>query len=346
MPPETVAVALSGGVDSSVAAAILKREGYQVIGLTLWLTDDSDIPQKAEHIAKILSIPHYIIDCRDTFYQKVITDFCRQYSCGRTPNPCIICNRYIKFGVMKDKAGELGASLLATGHYARVSASTEGYHLLKAADSLKDQSYFLYRLNQKILKRVLFPIGNLRKLQVLKIADELGLTEDTVAESQDICFIPGNDYRTFIAGHITLKNGDIVDTNGDILGSHKGLPLYTIGQRQGLGISSRKPLYVVELDAEKNRLIVGNEDKLLCQKLVACNLSWLSGKAPPNLEPIAARIRARAPESPVRLKLCTNTTEVHFLKRQRAIAPGQSVVFYHGQTVLGGGIIKTSYRTA
>ncbi len=346
MPPETVAVALSGGVDSSVAAAILKKEGYRIIGLTLWLNDDSDTPQKAEHIAKILSIPHYIIDCRDTFYQKVVTDFYSQYSLGKTPNPCVICNRYIKFGVMLDKASELGASLLATGHYARVAFSPEEYRLLKAADSSKDQSYFLYRLSQDILKRILFPIGHLRKPQVLEIANELGLTQVAKKESQDICFIPGNDYRIFITNHITLKDGDIVDSEGNLLGRHNGLPLYTIGQRQGLGISLKKPLYVIELDTANNRLIVGKEDELICNTLLAGNLSWLSDIAPAGLESITARIRSRSPESPARLKLNANTAVVHFLKPQRAITPGQSVVFYNGQAVLGGGIIKTRYRTS
>jgi len=340
MPPETVAVALSGGVDSSVAAAILKKEGCRVIGLTLWLTDDSDTPGKAEYIARKLAIPHYVIDCRDTFYQKVITDFCRQYSLGRTPNPCVICNRYIKFGIMLEKARELSASLLATGHYARVVSSPEGYRLLKAANSSKDQSYFLYRLNQNILKRALFPLGNLGKSQVLAIANELELKQESIKESQDICFIPGNDYRTFIADHIAFKEGDIVDTKGNTLGRHRGLPLYTVGQRQGLGISSEKPLYVVELDAENNRLTVGEEDKLFHSELAAADLSWVSGEAPAGLKGITARIRARSPEIPVRLNLTANSAYASFLESQKAIAPGQSVVFYDGQMVLGGGIIK------
>ena len=337
---ERVVVAMSGGVDSSLAAAILKNEGYRVIGVTMRLQAESEVVERARRVAKRLAIPHYVADFRDIFSRMVITDFCRQYSLGRTPNPCISCNHHIKFGALLNKAKELGATFLATGHYARVAHSANGYRLLKAVDPGKDQSYFLYILGQRQLEYLLLPIGNLRKPEVREMASDLGLTTAQSQESQDICFIPDSDYRSFITEHIPLKPGNIVDTEGRLLGRHKGLALHTVGQRQGLGLASARRLYVLRLDVNSNRVIVGSEDQLLANRLSASHLRWVSDRAPTDDGNITARIRYRAPEVAVRLHIKNGTAQVQFDQPQRAVAPGQAVVFYQGEAVLGGGIIE------
>jgi tRNA-specific 2-thiouridylase len=351
MTGKRVVVAMSGGVDSSVAAAMLKEQGYQVIGVTMqiWPQDKQDSSsgccglgaiEDAKRVAYKLGIRHYVMNFRDIFAQTVIADFCQEYSSGRTPNPCIRCNQYIKFDVLLSRARELDADFIATGHYGRVEHSSDGYRLLKGVDPAKDQSYFLYTLGQKELRHLLLPIGNFHKTKVRRLAAELGLPTAASPDSQDICFIPGGDYRSFIAKYIPLKSGDIVDTRGNILGRHRGLARYTVGQRQGLGLTSNRRLYVIRLDAGSNRLVVGPEDQLLSSKLIASQLSWVSGKAPGELTGIAAKIRYGSPEVAVKLSCGNGITEVSFGKPQRAIAPGQAAVFYQGKTVLGGGIIE------
>jgi tRNA-specific 2-thiouridylase len=353
MAGKRVVVAMSGGVDSSVAAAILKEQGYEIIGVTMQIQpqDRQDSSggccglgaiEDAKRVAYKLSIPHYVMNFRDIFAQTVIADFCREYSLGRTPNPCIKCNQHVKFDVLLNRARELDADLIATGHYGRIEHSSDGYRLLKGVDPAKDQSYFLYTLGQRELKHLLLPIGNFHKAKVRKIANELGLPTATNRDSQDICFIPGGDYRLFIAAYIPLRSGDIVDARGNILGKHKGLAHYTVGQRQGLGLASDKRLYVIKLDASSNRLIVGTEDQLLSSKLIACQLNWVSGKAPRELSGIAAKIRYGSPEVAVELSCDNDIAEVYFLKPQRAIAPGQAAVFYQGEIVLGGGMIEAA----
>jgi len=344
-----VAVAMSGGVDSSVAAALLKQAGYEVFGVTMqiWPSDKQafggccglEAVEDAKRVAYELSIPHYVMDFRDVFTQKVIADFCQEYSLGRTPNPCIRCNQYIKFDALLEKVIGLGADFLATGHYARIEPSPDGYRLLKAIDQSQDQSYFLYTLGQKELKRLLLPIGNLRKAEVRRLATKLGLPTSGKRASQDICFIPDNDYRSFITERIPLKGGEIVDITGKILGRHGGLARYTVGQRHGLGLASGKQLYVLRLDAESNRLVVGTRDQLLRSMFVATQLSWVSGEAVKESTAITAKVRYKAPEVAARLHLSDSRAEVRFIKPQSAVAPGQSVVFYHGDIVLGGGII-------
>ena len=346
-----VVIAMSGGVDSSVAAAILKEQGYQVIGVTMqiWPQDKQDSSggccgvgaiEDAKRVAYKLGIPHYVMNFRDIFAQTVIADFCREYSLGRTPNPCIRCNQHVKFDVLLSRAMELDAGFIATGHYGRVEHSSDGYRLLKGVDPTKDQSYFLYTLGQKELKHLLLPIGSFHKTEVRKIAAELSLPTATSPDSQDICFIPGGDYRSFVAEYITTPPGDIVDTRGNILGRHHGLARYTVGQRQGLGLASDRRLYVIRLDASSNRLVVGTEDQMLSDKLIASQLSWVSGKAPGELTGITAKIRSGSPEVAVELSSGNGIAEVSFLKPQRAIAPGQAAVFYQGEAVLGGGIIE------
>ena len=355
MPQKRVAVAMSGGVDSSVAAALLKQAGYEVIGITMqiWPSDRQasegdrfsgccglETIELAKRVAYKLGVSHYVMNLRDIFAQKVIADFCQEYSLGRTPNPCIRCNQYIKFESLLQRVKELEADFLATGHYARIEHTPNGYRLLKAIDLTKDQSYFLYTLGQRELQHLLLPLGDYRKMEVRKLATELGLPTANRRDSQDICFIPDNDYRSFIVKHIPLKSGDIVDTEGKVLGRHDGLAQYTVGQRQGLGLASNKPLYVLKLDAANNRLVVGTHDQLLGNTLLASKLSWVSGEAPKELSSITAKIRYKSPEVAARLHLRDGVAEVNFHQPQRAIAPGQAIVFYQGDAVLGGGIIE------
>lgn len=340
MPDKRVAVAMSGGVDSSTSAAILKEKGYEVCGVTMQLSDgSSDAIESARNVASILNIPHHVIDFREVFARRIISPFCEEYSRGRTPNPCVFCNQYIKFGALLDKVREMGADYLATGHYARIEQMNGRYKLLKGVDQGKDQSYFLYRLGQRELKYLIFPVGSMRKTEVKKLATELGLPTATRKESQDICFIPDNDSRSFLKQHIALQPGDIVDTSEKVLGKHDGLALYTVGQRQGLRVSSKSRLYVLKLDAVSNRVVVGAEEQLLQDRLIAGNLNWISGTVPESPIEVTARVRYRASEAVAIVYLKNGVAEVHFREPQRAIAPGQSVVFYQGDEVLGGGII-------
>ena len=350
MPRKRVAVAMSGGVDSSVAAALLKKAGYEVIGLTMqiWPSDKPafggccglEAVEDAKRVAYQLGFPHYVMDLRDVFTRMVIDDFCREYSLGRTPNPCVRCNQYIKFGVLLKRIEELDADFIATGHYARIEPSPDGYRLLRAVDRTKDQSYFLYTLGQKELQHLLLPLGGLHKAGVRELATRLGLPVSTKRDSQDVCFIPDNDYRPFLANCIPLESGDIVDTEGGILGKHRGLAQYTVGQRQGLGLASNTRLYVTKLDAISNRLVVGAKSQLLSDALIAGNLSWVSGKAPDEPVKVTAKVRYKSPETAARLHLNDGVAEVQFYQPQWAITPGQSVVFYQGDAVLGGGIIQ------
>ena len=350
MTAKRVVVAMSGGVDSSVAAALLKEAGYEVIGITMqiWPPDKLafggccgiDAVEDAKRVAYQLGFPHYVMDFRDIFARMVIEDFCREYGAGRTPNPCIRCNQYIKFAALLGKIGELDANFISTGHYARIECPPGGYRLLKAIDLSKDQSYFLYTLGQKELPHLLLPLGDLHKTEVRKLAAKLDLPVSNKPDSQDVCFIPDDDYRPFLAGWVRLEPGDIVDTEGRVLGKHPGLARYTIGQRQGLGLASGKRLYVLKLDAASNRLVVGTREQLSTDTLIAGSLSWVSGKEFDKAANITAKIRYKSPEAAARLHLKDRIAEVKFCEPQWAVAPGQSVVFYQGDDVLGGGIIQ------
>jgi len=341
---------MSGGVDSSLAAALLKEADYEVIGVTMqiWPADKQafggccgiEAVEDAKKVARKLGIPHYVMNFRDIFAQKVIADFCQEYSLGRTPNPCIRCNQYIKFDALLQRTKELDANFLATGHYARIEQLPDGYRLLKAVDQSKDQSYFLYTLTQRELRHLLLPVGGHHKTEVRRLAAELELPTANRRDSQDICFIPDNDYRSFIAEYISIKPGDIVDTEGRVLGKHHGLAQYTVGQRQGLGLASNERLYVLRIDTAHNRLVVGTEDRLSSDRLYASNLSWVSGEAPREPINITAKIRYQSPEAAAELRLHDGAAEVNFHQPQKAIAPGQAVVFYQGDAVLGGGIIE------
>ena len=343
MSRKRLAVAMSGGVDSSVAAAILKEAGYEVSGIHLKLWADPNYESNVsilEQTCKSLDIPLHKLNLEAEFQSLVIDFFCQEYSLGQTPNPCTVCNQRIKFGLLLRRVLEIDADYLATGHYARVEYSPDGYRLLKATDVAKDQSYFLYTLGQSQLQHVILPLANLRKVEVKRLAAEIGLTTSSQRESQNVCFIPDNDYRAFIAKHIILEPGDIVDISGKLLGKHDGLAFYTIGQRHRLGLSSSERLYVLRLDANSNRLVVGSKDELLGARLTANKLSWVSGRPPRNLSNITAKIRYGSPEAAVKLYIHDGRAKVEFLKPQNAITPGQAIVFYQGDTVLGGGIIE------
>jgi tRNA-uridine 2-sulfurtransferase len=342
-----VFVAMSGGVDSSVTAYLLKKAGYEVQGIHLELpagdtpvreTDHSDL----ENTCQALSIPLHYLKVETEFKEKVIDYFCEEYYCGHTPNPCVQCNRNIKFGLLLDRVLEMKGDYLATGHYARIDHTEGDYRLLKGVDKSKDQSYFLYLLGQRELEQVLFPLGGLHKTQVKKIAASEGLPAAVRRESQDICFLPDGDYHTFISRRISSEPGEIVDAEGRVVGLHNGLAYYTIGQRQGLGISSKEPLYVIELDSKKNQIIIGPVNRLFKTGLIAYNLSWVSGKTPERITEVSCKVRYRTPEAKATLSVEKNLAEVCFESPQRAIAPGQSVVFYRGEAVLGGGIIGSS----
>lgn len=334
---------MSGGVDSSLAAVLLVEAGYGVSGIHLKLWADPNYEDNItilEQTCRSLKIPLHELNLETEFQSLVIDYFCQEYSRGRTPNPCPICNKEIKFRHLLHRVREMGADYLATGHYAIVEGLAEGYRLLKATDPAKDQSYFLYTLGQSELSHLLLPLGNLNKVAVRKLAEQRGLNSSRRGESRDICFIQDSNYRSFLARHIPTRPGDIVNTSGRILGKHGGLAHYTVGQRQGLGLSSSQRSYVLKLDAENNRLVVGSRYQLLGRRLIAGKLSWVSGKPPPDLSQLTAKIRSQSPETPAKLSLNTDTTEVEFYEPQSAIAPGQAIVFYQGDTVLGGGIIE------
>lgn len=343
-----VTVAMSGGVDSSVAVTLLQKEGHQVTGVTMRLfsTCDSagDNIDKAREVAEKLGITHHTLDLEDTFRATVVSEFCEEYSRGRTPNPCVVCNRYIKFGILMDKVRELGAEYLATGHYARIERDTNSgkYLLRKGIDISKDQSYFLYRLDQEQLSHTLFPVGGITKDEVRSIAREMELPVTDRPESQEICFIPSGNYTKFLEENLTEPgiSGPIVSESGEKLGEHRGIYSYTIGQRRGMGISSTEPLYVTDIKPETQTIIVGRRDSLYSKELIASNLSWISGEPPEYPTRLNARIRYRHPEAAATISpVDDDTIKVMFDEPQMAITPGQSVVFYEGDRVIGGGQI-------
>jgi tRNA-specific 2-thiouridylase len=347
MPKGKVAVALSGGVDSSAAAFLLKEADYEVVGIhmRLWDSPHSEYQaHRAEDICQILDIPYHQVDLQKEFESCVVDYFCREYQQGRTPNPCVACNQYIKFGLLLDKVLSLGADYLATGHYARVEHSSDKHRLLKAADARKDQSYFLYTLTQEKLGHVLFPLGGHSREEVKQMAKQAGLPAAT-RSSQDICFISQKNYGTFLSQRFSTLPGDIVDTRGRKLGQHQGIAFYTIGQRHGLGLSSTqvlsagKPLYVIRIEPESNRIVLGHEEEFYSQKLTVQKLNWISGKTPRESVTTQAKIRYKSKEAEAILFFRNDAVEVHFAQPQKAVTPGQVIVFYNIDEVLGGGII-------
>ncbi len=355
-----VVVGMSGGVDSSLAAALLKEEGYDVIGVTfrMWPKKECGASSKraccsleavtrARAVSEDLGIPYYVVDFSADFKKYVIDYFCAEYLKGLTPNPCVICNQKIKFGRMLDKAQSLGASYVATGHYARIGRDklTGRYLLKEGADKSKDQSYFLFNLSQAQLKRAIFPLGGLTKVKARALAKKMKVrTYDTVS-SQDICFVRGQKYAEYIKKRtgIDIRPGEIVDKSGKVIGSHKGIAFYTIGQRRGLGIAHKEPLYVTAIDIENNRVIAGVKEDLMKKSVIADRFNWISIKE--IKKPLKAMVKIRYNHKKAKAVVTgigAGAARVDFVEPQSAPTPGQALVLYNRDVVIGGGWIKNA----
>jgi tRNA-specific 2-thiouridylase len=340
-------VAMSGGVDSSVAAALLLRQGYRVTGVTMRLFDPhpdaaSDAVREARRVADFLGIPHVVADFRQPFRQEVMTYFAAEYRAGRTPNPCARCNRMVKFGLLLQEALRLGGDFLATGHYARIEETGGVFHLLKGADSHKDQSYFLFSLGQGDLARIRFPLGGMTKQEVRELARDFGLPSASSGESQEICFVPGDDYVAFLekGGETTGLDGEIVHLDGTVLGRHGGIHRYTVGQRRGLGVAWKEPLYVVRVDAASRQVVVGERPALERQQLTATAVSWV-GMPPAGPLEVQCKLRYRQAPAPCTVTpLPEGRVAVHLAAPERGVTPGQVAAFYRDDELLGGGWIE------
>jgi len=355
----TVVVGMSGGVDSSVAAYLLKEQGYNVIGVTMqiWSPEQEDAKENvggccslsavndARRVADMLDIPYYVMNFRDLFEIEVIDYFTKEYLKGRTPNPCIACNKKIKFEGFLTKARTLGADFVATGHYAKLlyDEKRQRYILKKAEDNAKDQTYALYNFTQEQMAHTLLPLGNYEKPKIREIAASIGLRVANKPDSQEICFVPDNNYKNFIEDRVgsgKFKPGPFLDTEGNRIGTHEGLPNYTIGQRKGLGLALGYPVYVVRIDVEKNAVVVGKDDEVFQCQLIANNNNYILFDYLDDEIEIEAKIRYSAHPAKAKLKPLKNgEVLVSFNEPQRAITPGQAVVYYQGDYVLGGGTI-------
>lgn len=353
---KTVAVAMSGGVDSSLTCALLLEQGYNVFGITMSLSEDSrekggsSAVRDSKKVAEDLGIKHYVVSYHDEFKKEVVDYFINEYKNAHTPNPCVVCNKKIKFGRLLDDAIKLGADYLATGHYTRCVFDEEKneYQIRKGLDLNKDQSYMMYNMNQDVLAKIMFPLGEFSKTNTRQMAKERNLIVANKPESQEICFVPNDDYKGFLKNKSAniFKKGKIIHVNGEVLGEHDGISLYTIGQRKGLGIAYKTPLYVVDLDAEKNQVIVGDNEDLFSTGLVARNLNFLNNKYFNKEFTADGKIRygnnyAKCHILPI---AGTDKAKVYFDKPQRAVTPGQSIVFYDGDILLGGGVIEEAIK--
>lgn len=340
-----VMVGMSGGVDSSVAALLLKQQGYDVSGLTLKLRSDkmmTDIDD-AKRVCDALDIEHHVIDLTSEFEKYVLENFAEEYRNGRTPNPCVVCNKFIKFGKMLDYALEMGMDHIATGHYA-VIEKRNGEFYLKRSPSVKDQSYFLYRLGKFQLEHALFPLGEIAdKEQTRRIADEYDLPVACKPDSQDICFIDNGKYAEFLEKFSGIKPicGNFIDADGNVLGRHKGIVNYTVGQRKGLGIGFGRPMYVTKIDPSDNTVTLGEEGSQYSQSLVAQDINIVASKAFEGELKVSAKVRSAAKPAPATIRIEDNRIICVFDEPQRAVTPGQSVVFYDGDVVVGGGVVKS-----
>ena len=357
-----VLVAMSGGVDSSVAAALLIDQGHTVAGITMatgyYANDGSIVPigetsiRDAASVCKHLGIPHYTIDVTDSFDREIITPFCDEYANGRTPNPCVICNRKLKFGMLVHEMNRLGYEKIATGHYTKIQFDGVHYSICKADDPLKDQSYFLYSIDQSALSKIIFPLSNMTKTEIRKIALEKNIPVAQKSDSQDVCFIKG-DYRDFLAARgIRSTPGKIINHEGKVIGEHNGIPFYTIGQRRGLGVSAPAPLYVTEFRIPQNEIVLGYKEELLSRGLIADSVSFLTDMdiamalysvEATHASPLRLTVKLRYAHKGAAIRSLTiehKTMTIIFDTAQEAVTPGQSAVLYHGDCVVGGGIIR------
>ena len=340
-----VLIGMSGGVDSSVAAYLLKEDGYDVTGATMILTDDVASLQNAEDakaICKQLQIPFITFEIKEKFKKHVIDYFCNEYMSGRTPNPCIECNKHIKFGEFLNKAKELGFDYIATGHYAKIIKNeiTGKYEMHISAAQSKDQSYFLYNHNQETLSKTIMPLGNYNKDMVRDIAEKINLQTANRPDSQEICFVPDDDYVQFITKtcDYVSKEGSFLDTDGNVIGTHKGIINYTIGQRKGLGAFG-KPMFVMKIDAKNNEIILGDNSLSFSNSLKADNLNFLSGETVDRSFRCLAKHRYQAKPMPCLVEIKDRIANVTFEEPVRAITPGQAIVFYENDILLGGGTV-------
>ncbi len=351
----TVVVALSGGVDSSVAALLLKEAGYRVIGVTmkLYSLEQADLPayyrgcctvddvEDARAVCQQLGVPHYVLNVQSEFRTHVIDYFTSEYASGRTPHPCIACNDKIKFSFLMQRARALDAEFVATGHYAQVSEEDGEFALMKAVDASKDQSYVLFGVGQQQLSHMLMPVGGYSKDEIRQFALDAGFPNANKADSQDICFIPLGDYREFLSQRLDAQPGRIVDTAGNVLGEHQGIHLYTVGQRRGLSVQAARPLYVVAIDAEAGDVVVGSEEDLYSATLWASNVNYVGSRPPEGPTEVSVKVRYKSSEARAILDPEGSGALVRFETPQRALTPGQAAVFYQGERVLGGGYIET-----
>ncbi len=356
MTKPRVLVAMSGGVDSSVAALLLQERGFEVVGATLnnWSYEGRQEPYneccslEVRTVCQQLGIEHHLIDVGTEFKQKVVDLFLRDYALGITPSPCQRCNRWIRFPSLLAWAEKLNCAYLATGHHARITHTDGKYYLRKGLDPFKDQSYYLFGLGQEELRKILLPIGDYPKQEIWKIAREHQLVSARKPESMDLCFIPNGDYRAYMRDHAneSVRPGEIVTTEGKVIGQHEGLAHYTIGQRKGLGVSVGERAYVVSLDRAKNQVVIGSEEHLLASGLIASEVNFVYLEQ--WLEPMLVEVKVRYRSVPVRARLSVdkNTGEfrLDFEQLQKAVTPGQTVVFYKGDCVVGGGTIESALK--